>query len=323
MCRGNNGQETFITDDGRRLFLQTLTEVCEQTGWRLHAYCLMSNHYHLLLETPAANLVAGMKWFQGTYTQRFNAMFKRRGHLFQGRYKAIPIQTDPMEGGLSYFRMVSTYIHLNPFRANLAGEGCERKLEKYQWSSYPAYMKQNRKTPPWLEKNKVLKTWGITASSDAGRVYKQKLERFMRFELDPDAGRRGEFEKQIKRGWYLGTEEFAHRLMKSFTTSKEPPNLEGAQRKLYDEQGAEQILQQVLPHLGMTEEKLFSLQNAQLEKQAMAWLLKSKTTVQVQWIADRLHMGHRTTASRAIGKVRRADDRKTKNIRAKLLQITG
>ena len=129
MCRGNNGQEIFISDDGRRLYLQTLTEVCEQTGWKIHAYCLMSNHYHLLLETPAANLVEGMKWFQGTYTQRFNAIFMRRGHLFQGRYKAIPIQTDPLEGGLSYFRMVSTYIHLNPFRAGLAGESCGSKLE--------------------------------------------------------------------------------------------------------------------------------------------------------------------------------------------------
>jgi len=86
MCRGNNGEEIFFRDDGRRLFLHTLTEVCEQTGWLIHAYCLMSNHYHLLLETPEANLVEGMKWFQGTYTQRINAMMQRRGHLFQGRY---------------------------------------------------------------------------------------------------------------------------------------------------------------------------------------------------------------------------------------------
>ena len=98
MCRGNNGQETFLTDDGRRLFLSTLDEACVQTGWRIHAYVLMSNHYHLLLETPEANLVDGMRWFQGAYIQRFNAMFKRRGHLFQGRYKAIPVQTDPRDG---------------------------------------------------------------------------------------------------------------------------------------------------------------------------------------------------------------------------------
>jgi putative transposase len=70
MCRGNDGQEIFVEDDGCRLFLSTLGEACGQTGWRIHAYVLMSNHYHLLLETPEPNLVAGMKWFQGTYTQK-------------------------------------------------------------------------------------------------------------------------------------------------------------------------------------------------------------------------------------------------------------
>ena len=74
MCRGNNGQEIFWDDDGHRLFLSTLREVCQQTGWLIHAYVLMSNHYHLLLETPEANLVAGMKWFQGAYTQRFKSV---------------------------------------------------------------------------------------------------------------------------------------------------------------------------------------------------------------------------------------------------------
>ena len=84
MCRGNDGQDLFINDDGRRLFLSTLSETYCQTGWRIHAFVLMMNHYHLLPETAEPNLVAGMKWFQGTYTQRLNAMFTRRGHLFQG-----------------------------------------------------------------------------------------------------------------------------------------------------------------------------------------------------------------------------------------------
>lgn len=219
--------------------------------------------------------------------------------------------------------MVSTYVHLNPFRAHLAGEGCGDKLEAYPWSSYPAYVKQTRKAPAWLVKEKVWRTWGLSPDAHAGQAYKEKLERFMRFELDPDAGHRGEFEKQIKRGWYVGTKDFGTRLLETLTASKEAPKLEGGQKRLYDEQGAEQLLQQALPQLGLSEAELLRLPNKRLEKQAVAWFLKSKTTVPVHWISTRLKMGHRTTASRAISQVRRANDRKTKTIRAKLLQITG
>lgn len=141
--------------------------------------------------------------------QRFNSMFKRRGHLFQGRYKAIPIATDPKEGGLEYFREVSTYIHLNPFRANLYGEGLATPLHEYSWSSYPAYCGLSKKRPDWLVRKKVLRSWDlIEGEAWSLRSYREKLERLMRFEEDPAAGMRGEFEKQIKRGWYIGSEEF-------------------------------------------------------------------------------------------------------------------
>jgi hypothetical protein len=283
----------------------------------------MSNHYHLLLETPEANLVLGMKWFQGTYTQRFNAMFHCRGHLFQGRYKAIPIQTDPLEGGLSYFRMVSTYIHLNPFRAGIAGEGCKQKLESYPWSSYPIYTGKKRRKPAWLETTKVLSTWGINGKMGTGRLYREKLERYMRFELDPDAGIRGEFEKQIKRGWYLGAEDFAVQLLEKLPAGTSDPGLEGTQKRTYDEQDAERILNLALPKLGFSNMDLTTVPNTQVEKQILAWLLKSQTTVPVQWIADRLGMGHRTSASRAISQIRTAKDRKTKRLKDELLQITG
>ena len=92
----------------------------------------MPNYYHLLLETPEPNLVAGMKWFQGTYTQRFNVRNRLSGHLFQGRYKALPIEADDPD----YFRLVSDYIHLNPVRAMLL-RGDRPRLAGYRWSSYP------------------------------------------------------------------------------------------------------------------------------------------------------------------------------------------
>jgi len=254
MCRGNNGQEIFLDDDGRRLFLSTLGEVCQQTGWLIHAYVLMSNHYHLLLETPEANLVAGMKWFQGAYTQRFNAMFRRRGHLFQGRYKAIPIGTDPREGGLEYFREVSTYIHLNPFRAKLYGEGCAKALHEYVWSSYPAYCGRARKRPEWQVREKVLRTCGLKEGEPGAlRGYREKLERYMRFEEAPAAGMRGEFDKQIKRGWFIGTEEFRERLDGLLLGRAQNDNHRGSQRQEHGPAEAERLIRNALAALGWEE----------------------------------------------------------------------
>ncbi len=105
----------YRDDTDRERFLETLTEVCAGTGWVIHAYVLMDNYYHILLETPEPNLVVGMKWFQGTYTQRFNARNREWGHLFQGRYRAMLVDN----GSDAYFPIVNSYIHLNPARARL------------------------------------------------------------------------------------------------------------------------------------------------------------------------------------------------------------
>ena len=84
--RGDRREAIFLGDDDRRLFLATLGEACAKADWQVHAYCLMENHFHLVLETPSPTLVSGMKWMMGTYTQRFNARHRLRGHLFAGRY---------------------------------------------------------------------------------------------------------------------------------------------------------------------------------------------------------------------------------------------
>ncbi len=135
MARGNQGRAIFEDDKDRQRFLETLGGACEKTGWRVHAYVLMGNHYHLLVETPEANLVAGMKWLQGTYTQRYNGRHEVFGHLFQGRYKAVPVEA----ANAGYWEVVSTYIHLNPARAGLIEAGKDR-LKGYRWSSYPWYL---------------------------------------------------------------------------------------------------------------------------------------------------------------------------------------
>ena len=127
MNRGDSREPIFREDSDRLLFLETLGEACAKTDWQVHAYCLMSNHFHLVIETPQANLVAGTKWFLGVYTSRFNRKHKLFGHLFSGRYKALIVDGS----GSGYLRTVCDYVHLNPVRAKLLGK--QDKLRAYPW----------------------------------------------------------------------------------------------------------------------------------------------------------------------------------------------
>jgi putative transposase len=113
--RGDQREEIFRDEEDRQRFLSTLAEACAKTEWQVHAYCLMSNHFHLGIETPQANLVAGMKWLLGVYTKRFSIRHRLCGHLFAGRYKALMVDGS----ATGYLRTVCDYVHLNPVRAQL------------------------------------------------------------------------------------------------------------------------------------------------------------------------------------------------------------
>jgi REP element-mobilizing transposase RayT len=125
--RGNARGEIFLNDEDRERFLETLAWVVGRFGWVCHAYCLMDNHFHLLIETPLPNLSLGMRQLNGVYTQRFNRAHKRVGHLFQGRFKAILLERD------SYLLELCRYIVLNPVRAQMV-----KSAGQYRWSSYLA-----------------------------------------------------------------------------------------------------------------------------------------------------------------------------------------
>ncbi len=156
MNRGDRREAIFRDDGDREIFLRALGETCEKAGWQVHAYCLMGNHFHLVIETPHPTLVRGMKWFLGTYTQRFNSRHKERGHLFAGRYKSLLVD----EADDLYLRVVCDYVHLNPFRAGLLEEG--DALESYPWSSYAHYLAEPKKRPPWLRTDRYLGEYGVT-----------------------------------------------------------------------------------------------------------------------------------------------------------------
>lgn len=293
MSRGNDRQEIFVSSADRLLFLDTLRDACVQTGWRIHAYALMPNHYHLLLETPEPNLVAGMKWFQGTYTQRFNLRHQRAGHLYQGRYKSLPVDGSDA----SYFSRVGTYIHLNPVRAGLVRDEPDLARDSLI-TSYPYYAGAEG-CPEWLGLKRLISCCGVGGKSE----YREYIVRAI---SDLNAGWMAESVEQIRRaGWFHGDDifkEFLSSLVDETMHSKKN-SLHGLQRSDHGGEKAEQLLGLALKQLNLSESELLSRRAVDEEKQAVAWLLKMHTTVTVSWIAQRLSMGHRTNVSRAVKKM--------------------
>ena len=201
MNRGDQREDIFRDDQDRQRFLGTLGEACGKTEWQVHAYCLMRNHFHLVLETPQPNLVFGMKWLLGVYTKRFNIRHKLCGHLFAGRYKALVVEGS----GNGYLRTVCDYVHLNPVRAKLLPP--EAALERFRWSSYGECLKPPGQRPGWLRVDRLLGEKGIPKDSEAGRrQFGLQMERRRAEESGADY-------EQIRRDWVLGSEAFRQELL--------------------------------------------------------------------------------------------------------------
>jgi REP element-mobilizing transposase RayT len=303
MARGDGGKTVFETDDDRSVFLSRLGEVCASCGWRVHAWVLMGNHFHLLLETPQPNLVAGMKWLLGTFSQGWNRARLRQGHVFQGRYKSVPVNSSNADR--YYFRIVADYIHLNPARAGLAG-GRSGSLAGYKWSSLLAYA--GGKVPPWLEIDRVLNSFELAKDGRGRRAYVAWLEA----RAANDGGNIDSVaQKALRRGWYLGEDTFRDRLLALMDKAKgiktRVNRKADALEKDYSEKDAEQILQRCGPEMGLPTgaKELCLLRKGDERKALMAALIRGRTAASTEWIAKRLQMGHPGSVSRQVGIVKR------------------
>jgi hypothetical protein len=202
--------------------------------------------------------------------------------------------------------------------------GCKEALEAYPWSSYPYFTGKRRKPPEWLVREKVLKTWGIDPEQ-AGRLraYREKIEKFMGLELDPSGELYAQFQKQIKRGWYLGGEAFCAKLTRRLEQQKSGCKLEGDQRRSHGEQEAKRLLRKALSELGVSLPEMKKCKSTDVEKQAVAWLLHAHTTVTLSWVAETLSMGHRVNASRALSKFRAGKGREIRKLKDRMLRCTA
>lgn len=317
MSRGNRQDAIFLDDQDCETFINTLSEACMKTGWLVHAFVLMGNHYHLLLETPEPNLVAGMKWLQGTYTQRFNARHKVWGHLLQGRYKALLVDGDSGD----YFLTLSNYIHLNPVRVKRSGVELDM-LSNYRWSSFPLYLSPSKR-PGWLTVERVLEALGFS-DDQRGRAQYHKYMQKRVSEIKSGSPSKP-VEKQweeIRRGWCLGSKSFRDELLKRLDGAlegKQRNSFAGEEVRKHDEVEADRILSAGLGCLGVDRMSLAGLPKGAPEKAVLAWYLRRHTVASRSWIAKQLCMGDESRVTKLIPDVER--DELYVDLRKKLHKI--
>ncbi len=294
MSRGDRREDIFLDDVDRQDFLKTLAEACQKTDWQIHAYCLMGNHYHLVLETPDANLVAGMAWLQSTYTIRLNHRHQIFGHVFSGRYRAQLVEGS----GHGYLRTACDYVHLNPVRAGLLASG--ERLLAYPWSRFGAYLAAGRHRPAWIRVDRLLAEHGIRRDTAAGR---QEFERRM------EARRREEAEPEtitaLRRDWCLGGEEFRQEMLEQMA-GKLGEHHAGELRRASGEAKAERLVGQELKRLGWTEADLAVRRKSDPLKLAIAARLRRETTLTLKAIAARVQLGTSKGANTNLHKWMRA-----------------
>ena len=200
--RGNAQQEIFLDDDDRYAFLEVLADVVARFGWICHAYCLMSNHYHLLIETPEPNLSRGMQLLNGMFTQQFNRHHRRRGHVLQGRYKAILVERE------SHLLELARYVVLNPVRAKMV-----RSAKDWPWSNYRATSGQ-APAPGFLHMDWTLAKFESTRSR-ATKAYRRFVQQ----------GRGVEVWDSLRAGSLLGSEAFVKKMRPHLLDAPVDPNV--------------------------------------------------------------------------------------------------
>ena len=274
--RGNYRRDLFESPGAGEAFLKALAEAAQRYEWRVFAYVLMRNHFHLAIETPKPNLVDGMHWLQSTMATRFNRFRKERGHLFQGRYQSLLI-----EDSAALARVVD-YIHLNPVRAKVI---TAEQLCNYRWSSLYRYLRAQQGTmlaaQAWLQ---ARGGWNENANGWEG--YRGHLEALSRNEAEQkQQGLEG-----LSRGWAIGTPGWRRALAQQYTHQKLSPGMERDQIKDLKLAAWDLQLDVLLSKVGKNRIDLTTRPRTNKWKLLIARELRN-IGAQTSWIAELLQMG--------------------------------
>jgi REP element-mobilizing transposase RayT len=223
--RGNERKAIFKSKRDREKFLEYLESATQRYGARIHAYCMMNTHYHLLLETPSGNLPQIMRHINGAYTTYFNVKHDRSGHMFQGRYKAILVDID------QYAKELSRYIHLNPVRAKIV-----KTPQEYDWSSYKFYIGKQI-AAKWLYRDFILGYFGKKVSN-AQKGYQKFVNALAHEEYDSPLD-------QVVSSTLLGSADFIAFIKDNFLSTKKPDKELPALKELVKKTSIQDIFEKV------------------------------------------------------------------------------
>ncbi len=319
MARGNRREAIFHDDDDRRFFLKAVGEACARTGWLVHAWVLMGNHYHLFIQTPEPNLVAGMSWLQNTYTRRYNVRHRAWGRLFGDRYKAVVVEGDERQ----YYQVLMDYIHLNPVRARIIQPQAGQSVLDYAWSSLAGgYALPPGKRARWLAATDGLTAFGLADTVTGRRRMVERLDRRAVQEeakscgvplLSDEADARC---SHLRRGWYWGTQAFAEKLrelaaavLRSDKRPRSRAYKHAEQARAHGMAEAERYVREGLVVAGLGEGQLAELKGSDPRKVALAGLLWRKTVASQEWIAEKLQMRSATNVSKQLRRWEKKKDK--------------
>jgi putative transposase len=272
--RGNYRRDLFVNPDEAKAFLETVKEVKGRMGWRVHAYALMRNHYHLAIETPEPNLAEGMHWLQGTWANRFNRFRRENGQLFQGRYRSILIQN------IETMAKVVDYIHLNPVRAKIVPA---EQVKAYRWTSLAGIVKGGG----WVDGE----GWRGGARFGADDGDRKAYETYL-VEVGRDEKEWGKLGLcGLSKGWAIGTSGWRRALAKEHGQAALNPGLELREVRELREGAWEEAVQRELHRLEKSDAHLVTKPRLQPWKVEVAAAARKSSGASVVWLAERLSLG--------------------------------
>ncbi len=290
--RGNYRRDVFETAGAAKSFVEALEEAVRLYDWRLQAYALMRNHFHLVVETPRPNLVEGMHWLMSTTATRFNRFRNERGHLFQGRYQALPIQDSRV------MAHVIDYVHLNPVRAHVVEAA---HVGAFRWSSLARFLRGPRFAGLDPEGALAGRGW-----SDTPEGWTSYVEHLIALAANQEEQQRLGYEG-FTTGWAIGGTEWQRTLAAEYKSMTLTPGLPAQEARALREAQWREVLDENLRRSGRTYAEAVNAKKTALWKLQVAQSVRTECGASIAWLTRELMLGTEGTARSLLSRLKNAE----------------